>query len=483
MAEKETISNVYMAYIKNKPYIYPNDDIQILPADVVNTGYHILPNILWKHLVTPRQWIELVMKYEAYHVDSIKGTIFNCVPMTTQIAIQGTTTFTAFNNAIYGIAYKDDLYETSWFNYYTYDGKTPHNYLYKEGLSCQYGNTTKYRLVLPEYSWSVPNTRAQGYGTYNNQPTTEEYSGVFPATPTGNDQHRPTGIIWDPLNRPNEIMELRPGKNAINFSWECHPCDAGKWYNLDLYAWWYPYVPESPYHACRGRPGQFKYAPYTDPDKITNRWEHAPAVNDYTNPNYANIPIVPMAWWWKEMKQAVPATLKAQEWQLEYMDLMFSGTEYEMYKYGPTQWFCKMIPLFDENGTHIECSANISVKMELNLTCKKRRSAIFAPTWGPFNWKQLYCAKSSDQTYNLNLIRYRTGGARRTWQNLADSSAGRAHARTTPFDIGHKNPSGSGDGGTRFAPYPVPKQRHSPKPSAPPIPLQYPSIQHITGNP
>nr|QKE54938.1 MAG: hypothetical protein [Parvoviridae sp.] len=490
MAEDHTISNVWMAYISNSPYIYPNDDTLVHTTNQINTGWHVIPNMFWRHLVTPAQWAQMQINYEAYHVKGIKCTIFNCVPMTTQLAIQGNTLFTAFNNSIYGMAYKDELYETSWHNWYQYDNKEPHNLIYKEGLAATYGGNQKYRQSLPIYTWRLPNSRAVQRCTYDNHPNNYNdgtgQSGVFPV-PSGDENHfRPTGILWDPLNRPEEIMEIRPGKNAVTFTWECHACDEGKWFNMDLLHWWHPYVPESPYHSMRQRPTSYTFTTYTEPDRLSNRWEAQPSINDYTIPDYSDIPVVPMAWWWEEMKSAVPASLSSLEgWQIKYIDLYFSGTEYEKYKYGPTQWFLKMIPLFTEQGTHIECSAQISIKTQLFLACKKRRTAIFAPTWGPFNWKQLYTAKSADQTFNPALIRYRTGGAKRTWQNIADSTSAITHPRRTVYNTSTTVPGGSGQGSTFTTPTTqTPPRRTMPRstPSAPPLerhPTIYPPLEDI----
>lgn len=489
MAENHTISNVWMAYIQNNPYVYPNDNASIYSSDRINTGWHIIPNMLWKHLVTPKQWHMLTINYEAYHVCGIKATIFNCVPMTTQLAIQGTNVFSAFNNSIYGMGYKDELYETSWYNYFAYTNNDPHNLLYKEGLAPEYGTNNKKRVLLPIYEWHMPNSRANNKCTYdstvNAYSGANEQSGVFPV-PSGDGNHfRPGGIIWDPLNRSEEIMELRPGKNAVSFSWEAHPCDSDKWFNIDLLSWWYPYVPESPYHSHRQRPGSYKFTEYCEPDRLATRYETSPATNDYTIPNYANIPVVPMAWWWHEIKSAVPATV-GTDWNLKYIDLFFQGTEYEKYKYGPTQWFVKMLPIFDDNNTHVMCTAQISVKTELYLKCKKRRSAIFAPTWGPFNWKQLYAHNSADQLYFPSMIRYRSGGAKRTWQNFADSQSKAAHPRATVYDTGHTQGGGEGicstgltrttatatySKGTKPSAPPAPKRERYPTPYPPPEPM------------
>lgn len=499
-----SITNSYVAYIRNMPYIYPNDNVRTMgdsTPNLYNTGWHILPTMLWKHFVTPKQWMELLIKAEAYHVDSISTTLFNMVPMTTQLAIQGTNVFTAFNNTIYAMGYTDELYETSWQNWFPQDAfNLQHSLLYKEGLVCVPNGTEKKRNMLPEYSWRIPNPRGCGNNTYNcfYDAGTGGWSAVYPSgsteTNTSNFDGRPTGVLWDPMNRPDKLMELRPGKNAISFSWSCHPTDDSKWFNLDMIAQWYPYTPEGPYNVARPRPGQYHYTTEQDPDRVASRWERATPINDYTMPNYADLPVVPMAWWWQEMKESIsPANLKTG-WQLQYMDLFFTGTEREQYMYGPYQHFVKIIPIFDSAGTHIECSALIGVKQTLNLKIKQRRSALFAPTWGPFNWYNTYSAKTSDLNFTGAWIRYRTAGMRRTWQNLGDSNNAVAHPRETPFNVSTTNSAGTGQDGTRTTvTYTMAGARRRPFPSAPPmeteeegrVPITTSGIQpleHITGH-
>ena len=114
-----------MTYIDNNPYQYPSIDVAnmvqdtIYDAMVVNTGWHIIPNFLWRHCVIPRQWNALVTNCEAYAVKGIKGTIFNPIPITHNISLQRTSLFSAFNNCTYAMTYTDDKYETQWFPWNT----------------------------------------------------------------------------------------------------------------------------------------------------------------------------------------------------------------------------------------------------------------------------------------------------------------------------------------------------------------------------
>nr|QSH48281.1 VP1 [Chufflevirus sp.] len=515
MADSVSLSNTWICYIQNNPYVYPKDNVSVMEGEI-NTGWHIFPNMFWSHLITPRQWAELIINYEAYHVSGITISAFNMIPMTQQLAIQGTNIFTAFNNTIYALGYTDKFYETSWHNYYDYSDTANgnHNLLYKEGLLCQYNSDVSKRYDLPIYKWSLPDSRATTANTYNNSFDLQTpannlttVSGVYPAGLANNDTvtqyyQRPTGVLWDPMNRPEDLMELRPGKNTIRFGWECHECDANRWFNLDLMVKFHPYNPESPYHSYRSRPGMYRYTSTTDPNRLASRYETNPAINDYTIPNYNDIPVVPMAWWWKEMSESIlpfenaDHTHEISFWK--YLDLYFSGTEYELYKYGPTQSFIKMVPIFDSTGTHIDASAQISVKTTLHLQCKKRRTAMYAPTWGPFNWHNTYSARAIDRAFRPALIRYRTGGARRTWQNVSTkehsnaASDIKAHPRVPPFSNTVQT-AGTGQDGTRaarrMAPYPKPRT-----PTAPPmeteetVPYQriqsplYPPLEHISGH-
>nr|QTE03957.1 MAG: VP [Lorikeet parvoviridae sp.] len=431
MVETVTYSNVYMCYIQNQPYQYPADNYAYQTnTNKINTGYHVLPNFLFRHYLTPKDWADLQIHYEAYHVEAASATIFNMIPMTTQLAIQGTNVFTAFNNTIYAIGYSDKLYETSWEDWEASDIKDTYvpNLAWKEGQNKTVGGTTTARNRLPVYLWKLPVTRASSDQTWANWDSTGGGVGVWPSGTSGSQW--PSGIFWDPLNRPDEIQELRPGKNSMTFNWQCHSCDENIWFNMDQIAHWWPWTPSGPYH--HNRPGTFKLSSEDDPDQLATRYQRNPWINDYTIPNWANIPICDPTWFWKEMQQSI-----VEEFNKDKPDLRFPGTEYEKYKYPPEQWFLKMIPLFNDAGTLIEITANISVKISLTLKVKKRRSAIYAPTYGPFAWRNVYSAQTMSLNFQNSFARYRTAGARRTWQNIAQTAGENytqtGHPREDPY--------------------------------------------------
>lgn len=456
MAENVSFTNNYMGYISNNPYIYPaiNGDETLANQTGLNTGWHVMPLMLWRHFVTPAQWAKFVIDYEAYTVESFQMTLFNMIPMTTQLAIQGTSIFTSFNNTIYALGYSDKIYETAWHNWYQDEYMNP-NLALKEGqYIVEAAGSAKKRYEFPIYTWQQPHVRVTDINTWSNAPIGNSGYGVFPMDQLSNNDGTygtPSGIFWDPLNKPEELMEFRPGKNSMTFSGNMHECDQGKWFNLDQIMWWYPYVSYGPYHG--NRPGAWRLSTECDPDRLSSQFQATPQINDYTMPNLAGQPVIPMNWMWKEIQQSIVTS----GWQgTDKPDLFYPGTEYALAKYGFHQCFCKMVPLFDTNNTHVDITASVSVSVKLNLKAKKRRTAMYCPTWGPFNWKMLYSAHRKHLNFRPNFVRYRTGGARVPWQNFTgngETSSGHfqsAHARETPY-AATRNASGSGADNTRSA--------------------------------
>lgn len=422
-------SNTWMGYWENNPYVYPENKHSYTAVfsnsttASFNTGWHVIPTMLWKHFITPKQWADMCINYEAYHVEGFSVTVYNPVPMTTQLAIQGTTAFTAFNNTIYSMGCMDDYYETSYYNWYDrVHGMRLWNILYKEG---QYRNDRQWvRTILPTYHWAPPLTRVNNTRVWGPMANTglsrEEGTAVWPLQyePSGATQSIPSGIIWDPLNEPDSIMELRPGKNAMSYSWNAHECDSNRWFNIDQIAKWWPYQHDSPavYSGQMGLNATARLSAMDDPDKQTSRNSYKTQganvpMDDFTVPNLLDLPIVPMSWWWHEIKNSI-----AESSDIRKPAMYWAGTEFEQYKYPPKQCFIKGLPLFDENGTHVKTTTQGCFRVTLNLKCKPRRSKIYAPTWGPYNWQHLYSG-ATEVEYHPNMVRYRTAGARRTWTN------------------------------------------------------------------
>ena len=476
MTETIAFDNVYMTYIDNNPYHYPSIDVlNMIQGDTfealeVNTGWHLIPNFLWRHVIIPRQWDALIRNCEAYTVKSIKGQIFNPIPITHNISLQRTSLFSAFNNCTYAMTYTDDKYETDWF---AWNSLLPEKQLHlsqREGLvwtgSQQNAqNHVPKRYQWPIYSWNKPICRtifpsvwSQGKdgsaGVYDTQ-----YTNITQSATTTIKEAIPNGVFWDPLNCSNEIGELRAGKNSIEFSWHVASCDEGKFFNTDWIAAFATWTVDGPYQS-EGRPWTLWRTNDMDPGNFstfglamsqgdTTSGSQPQNFQDYTVPNMFNMPIVPTTHFWHEIKNSIIDW--TGESSADYTDIPFfkksnkywCGTEGEAYKYPPCQWFCKGIPIYDAANSLIKTTTQISFKITITLEGKKRRSAYFAPTYGPTSGDQLYYQGNKKGIFQPACIRYRTGGRRRAWQNMNtplklstadDTSVNRGNIQRYPRD-------------------------------------------------
>lgn len=426
-----------MCYWNNSPYIYPSSIYsQLNNVTNFNTGWHVLPTMLWKHFISPRQWYELAINYEAYHVEGYTATLYNPIPITQNLAIQGTSTFSAFNNTIYTLGAQDILYETSYHNWWTDPIWSRFYVAYKEGvIRTGQEAAPNTRLVLPTYLWETPSTAPVDNTTWAWDAVPPAYptaGTTWPDTGQGNKVSFGSGVFWDPLTDPDSIMELRPGKNSMTFNWSAHGCDESIWYNIDQLAKLLPYVPEGPWTDRTSTTGNTsEYGPggtripnpiFQDPMPQSSFTSTATETAEkykgqfaeYSMPNLLNLPVVPIQWFWIELEKNLIETKDTTKPQLNW-----PGTEYAAYKYPPTQCFVKGIPLYDENNTLISTTTQGCLRVTLHLKVKKRRSRYFAPTWGPMSWEMTSMIQSP---FVLSTVRYRTAGARRGWQSKTDTT-------------------------------------------------------------
>lgn len=447
MADTLTISNSYIAYYENDPYQYTlvgkgqSEALDDANRNVHATGWHIVPNILWEHYLTPKDWYEMIIKNEAYQVVSTSQTLFNPIPVTENLAIQGTTTFPAFNNTIYSIGASDDVYETNWHNYYVENYNKENtgqwwgfNLAFKEGLLSSEEGPNK-RLMFPKYIYIGPSnvldsktTWCQGLTDYRPEATC--------VWPFGNDfkQSNPNGVFWDPMTDPSKLLELRPGKNSITFNWNVHPSDENIWFNFDQFASFLPYCSYMP-SLAEGNQGppkteQVVGEPFNDPYPLSSRTTGKPEapLKDYTIPDMRKMPIVNIAWFWKEMQNTILRNSNDLHVNLEAA-MTCAGTEYAATKYPPTQNFIKGIPIFNDDGHLIKTTTQVSVTTTITLRVKKRRSKLFAPTWGPMSWQMTHTMSGP---FTPAFGRYRTGGARIPWTNMNTLSSADRHIPYVP---------------------------------------------------
>lgn len=350
----ETFSKLQYVYIEDGKYDYPPTN-QRTASEWIETGWHMLPNQLLSHFLTPTEIWSLINKAEAFHVSSCSITVCNMIPLTETLAIQGNSTFSAFNNTIYALGYRDSIYETNWFSWSS--ARNNFNIAYKEGALNQDG--TWARMNLPTFRWlnMVPSRL----------------------------QANRSGVFWDPLNRAHEIMELRPGKNAIQFSWSAHPSDSDKWYNTDFYL----------YHSNIDKPSDLggrddnasAYYPYQKPDRGDPNREHPDGGVISTAPN--------MNWWhatpsfendiqinmWRQaafkiQENEQSATINKFGRALTFWNNLADGRY--SWRYPITQWFIKMVPLYNEESNLIKTSAQICLQKQMTIDIKPRHTALYS---------------------------------------------------------------------------------------------------------
>nr|QKE54874.1 MAG: capsid protein [Parvoviridae sp.] len=451
MAETHTFKNVYMGYLENLPYRYPSIEVGHVDAskplyEFIWTGWQIFPNFMWRHAITPAQWCWLQVNAEEIQPTGIKLTLYNPIPITSNLSIARTSTFSAFNNCVYGMFYSDDLYETDWHLWQ----QTPEEYdiwlSQREGViyTGQQGGTneneiapttyTGKKYTWPEYRWRRPMQRTEAENVWSQG--INKGNGVHDVYNTEGKIIVPSGVFWDPLNRPEEIRELRAGKNSLSFNWNIHDIDDGKWQNLDFLASYSAWTVPGPFCGV-GRPWQYKRSVMHDPDRACtyglaqsnkNGAQSGAEVHywdDYTIPNYAYLPIWPPTWFWQEIRTTIVDDFKEQGVPSNYRTQMYKkadkywpGPEAMSYVYSAPQWFGKGIPIYDENNQRIKTLTHLSACIELTVKYKKRRTAYWCPTWGPIGGQQMYYINPERQIFQPNIIKYRTGGRRMPWQNI-----------------------------------------------------------------
>lgn len=203
-----TYTNTRVAYIKNG---YNQMYCGVIQQYTVGTrkennynqvtGWHYIPNQYFYDLMTAKQWHDLATTYERFRPSHLEITVQNLIPLTDDLSIAQDTTFMSFNNTIYALTYQDSAYETS-----VTDNANPKVY-YREGVTLKIssGNAAvDTKAYLPIYTHRLPAT---------------------------NQNSAYLQWAWDPMVNSHDIGELRPGKNAVTFSWSANAADADKWYS------------------------------------------------------------------------------------------------------------------------------------------------------------------------------------------------------------------------------------------------------------
>uniref|UniRef100_A0AAU7BB52 NS1 protein n=1 Tax=Pleurosicya ichthamaparvovirus TaxID=3156507 RepID=A0AAU7BB52_9VIRU len=315
----KTFTNSFYAYIENGKNDYPAVDTAKTTNPITyKTGYHRIPNQVWSDFLNPSQWFDLVYNSAKFRVVSASCIVSNMIPLTEQVAIQGNATFTTFNNTIYAICYEDHAYETDWEETVA---TNLDNFWHREGL------TNKARFMLPTYTHSIFRTTSIPNGVADLELIT---------------------MAWDPLIKAEDIKELRPGKNAVQFSWSA---DEIRFLNCHMMQSFDPtFTPgtQGTSTVYSQEVHMFNTMNITPHNKL-NKWALMGDLND-------------------------PARgFKKQD------AVKFPGVDEQNYLKPIPNWFIKMIPLFDSTNNLIKTTAQVLITMKLTVEIIPDNRAVQVP--------------------------------------------------------------------------------------------------------
>lgn len=293
------------------------------------TGWHYIPNNRWCDFFNPAQWFDLVTNHESVKIKSINCAVMNLIPMTDQVAIQQTSTFLSFNNTLYALAYEDNCMET----HCSLGRFAPKPKIsMREGVEIAAGDgTVSQKQYLPTYTHYIPKLSG-----------TEECKGYY----------------WDPLTRPSEIMELRPGKNSITFHWEPHGSDAHITYSLM---------------------NDFSTTQMTRDDSMTDQI----TLGDWVS--YMNGQITPASSRLEDMytrQEAAPTPPNPPgrtAFNKKACGQAAIWASQNAYQFPIRNWFIKMIPIFDTKNALLKHEAQVCVHKTITLEVSPRKAAINMP--------------------------------------------------------------------------------------------------------
>ncbi|QGW62417.1 putative structural protein VP [Syngnathus scovelli chapparvovirus] len=304
-------SNSYYAYIENQKNDYPDIGLERNPSEY-QTGYHRIPNQYWASFLTPKDWFNLIYNNKAFRVVGARCTVSNMIPLTEQAAIQGNTTITTFNNTIYALCYTDNNYETEWEEPAARDL----SFMWREGL------TNGARHMLPTYKHGIYRT------------TTSQAHNVF--------------YGWDPLCKAENILELRPGKNAVTFEWHAKE---EIWLNTHMMQ---------------------QFDPTHTPGIANTATVYSQEIHNQTHSN-----VTPHSHLNRWISQTDTAPATARHWSKQAIQR--PGIMEQQFRYPIPNWFIKMIPLFDSQNNLIKTTAQVLITMELTVDTIPQSLAINMP--------------------------------------------------------------------------------------------------------
>lgn len=301
-----TFSNTYTCYIKNEAnQLYCGTIVPAVNSQfytfVQKTGWHFIPNSNWCNWVNVRQWTEL-MSHRSFIPASCKVTVQNLIPLTDDLSIAQDTTFMSFNNTIYALTYQDDEYFTS-------PNEESEDIYWREGVK------------FKQDPGSTPSVVGKSYlPVYNHR--------ICYVPVGGSTNKAPAGLAWDPMTHSHKLGELRPGKNAVTFSWSRNNADNDNWL-----------VPN-----C-----QFQWNP------LYNATDNLAGYEDFST-SYYNNAITP-----GQMMKQYPNTFVGSKQGVEYT---------HFWKYPIPNMFIKMLPIFGTKNNLLKHEGLVIIHKEITFNVR-----------------------------------------------------------------------------------------------------------------
>nr|QTZ83164.1 MAG: capsid protein [Turdus naumanni Ichthamaparvovirus] len=336
-----TVKNLKYYYINNDMNEYTSTQTATVKAPPQKTGWHMIPNNRWWRYFNPKQWYEIQQSSAGIRVNAIRCKVSNMIPITSTVAISNATTFSAFNNTLYAVAYDDKDYSTIPMHKDIEADGSFKNFWTREGAQVASAGTVEALNTLPQY-------------VHNCHRALVDAESIN---------------WWDPFSDPDNLMELRPGKNAIQFEW--HNTVSAPTLIFEGGCWHAgPYVPETDV-ADPNKIDDVQWTEYT-PNPADKYWhmqmiEPGGQVQQWIRKGWQNMSSSLQDW------RSNTKYRPAGDWQ--NFSETYNLRDGIMYTKPIPNWFIKIIPLFDKERNNIVAQAQVMIVWEMDYELIPRHSA------------------------------------------------------------------------------------------------------------
>lgn len=351
-----TVSQFRYAYIRNGGNSYK-------VASAVNqnvnqvTGWHLIPTQRLFLYFTPQQWYRIVTEHDWFRVTGIRVKILNMIPLTTSVAISQNNEFIAFNNTIYAMAYDDKSYSSNPVNLDEYDSLAWAKVWQREGVFNNQDGTVTEVHELPTYTHQQPLSVSADDLTY-----------------------------WDPLTDYQNVMELRPGKNAVQFSWEGKDTKTIRFRGTSYHG--------GAYRGTGLKEDQVLYTQGKDPSSTSvyqNISEQGGYIQKYVRQNFQDLARSEQQW------------ANSPDYATNLGDPLnflrtFNLPNDKIEETPLPNWFIKMIPIYDNSHAIILAQAQVGMVWELDYEVgplKTLPTVIYPINEAPTIWPHTRCRQGA----------------------------------------------------------------------------------------